>query len=66
MGLADKRTSALIDLALTVVFYVMAISSVLAYFRCREESPRLFIILGAIAIGVRILHYVKKFFFTPN
>lgn len=62
----DTPQSALIDLILVIVFYVLAVASVVTFFWGRAESPRLFIYLGLGAVAVRIVYYVKKFFFTQN
>lgn len=66
MNQSSTRSSALIDLILVILFYCLAATSVVTFLCCRAESPRLFIYFGIVAVGVRIVHYVKKFFFTQN
>ena len=66
MNQSSIRSSALIDLILVILFYCLAATSVVTFLCCRAESPRLFIYFGIAAVGVRIVHYVKRFFFTQN
>lgn len=66
MNESSTRSSALIDLILVILFYCLGTASVATFLCCRAESPRLFIYFGIAAVGVRIVHYVKKFFFTQN
>ncbi len=49
------------DLLLTTVFYIFAGASLITFFACRAEMPRLFLILGCVAILLRVIYYIRKF-----
>lgn len=57
----DKHRAFDIELWLTIVFYLLALASLLAFFVVREEYPRLFMYLGCGAVAIRIIFYVKRF-----
>ncbi len=47
---------------LTLVFYMLAVTSVISYFVWRDEYPQSFVVLGIAAIVVRIAFYLYRFF----
>lgn len=47
---------------LTLLFYMLAVSSVISYFVWLEEYPKLFVWLGIAAGAVRIVYYILRFF----
>lgn len=50
------------DLWLTIAFYLLAGSSIVAYLALRADSPKLFVYLGCGAIVLRIIYYIKRYF----
>ncbi len=51
-----------IDAILTVLFFLLALSSIISYFVWLDEYPRLFIYLGVAAAVVRVLSYLIRAF----
>lgn len=61
-----SRSSAMIDLALVILFYLLALASLLTFYSYREEYPRLFMYIGCAAVAVRIIYYIKRYFLNTN
>lgn len=51
------------ELVLTLLFYLLALACLIAFFGFRAEYPRLFMYLGAGAVVVRLAYYVKRLVF---
>lgn len=47
---------------LTLVFYMLAVSSIISYFVWKEAYPLAFVYLGISAIVVRVIFYLYRFF----
>mgnify|MGYP000848654339 FL=1 len=63
---SSRRQADRIDRALQWGFYILAFGSVVAFFTCRDTTPRLFQILGLAAIVVRVLFYLKLLVYTKK
>lgn len=61
MTINTERRQVNWDLWLTILFYLFALASLIAFFAYREEMPRLFVYLGCTAVVCRVIYYIKRF-----
>ncbi len=50
-----------LDAVLKLLFYVLALLTIITYFIYKERYPTAFIYVGVSAIAVRVLHYIIIF-----
>lgn len=50
-----------IDAILTLLFYMLALASIISYFVWLDSYPRLFLYLGVAAGVVRLVYYIMRF-----
>ncbi len=51
-----------LDAVLKLLFYLLALVTIISYFIYKERYPAAFMYVGFSAIAVRIIHYIIIFF----